>query len=225
MRTIVVEDEQRLAKALKRGLEAQGFAVDVMEDGVEAMKHIIVHHSVYDLAILDLMLPNASGLDICRALRERGINLPIMIVTAKDETADKVVLLNAGADDYLTKPFALAELIARANALLRRPDHAYPSQLTVGDLRLDVGNHKVYRDEVEVSLTVKEFSLLEFFMRNPNQAIDRERILDHVWDFNFNSFSNVVDVHVKNLRKKLGKTKTKDEYIETVSGVGYRFKA
>lgn len=222
---MVVEDERRLAKGLKQGLELHGFAVDLQHDGEEARNHLIIHHKVYDLIILDLMLPNATGLDICKSLRERHISTPILILTAKDQTSDKVTLLNAGADDYLTKPFAIAEVIARANALMRRPEHSYPSQLTLKNLRLDVGAHKVYRDEKEISLTVKEFALLEFFMRNPNQVLDRERILDHIWDFNFNSFSNVVDVHVKNLRKKLGKTKAKDDYIETVSGVGYRFKA
>lgn len=224
MRIMAVEDERRLANALKRGLELHGFAVDCIHDGVEAFEHLLLHHSVYDLVILDLMLPNLGGLDICKKLRERGIAVPILVLTAKDQTVDKVMLLNAGADDYMTKPFALAELVARGNALLRRPEHSYPTELTLHDIRLDVGNHKIYRGTVEIPLTVKEFSLLEFFMRHPDKVLDRERILDHIWDFNFNSFSNVVDVHVKNLRKKLGKTKTKDEYIETVSGVGYRFK-
>ena len=221
---MVVEDERRLANALKRGLELHGFAVDNIHDGGEAFEHLNVHHSVYDLVILDLMLPTMNGLTVCKSLRERGVNVPILILSAKDQSVDKVELLNAGADDYMTKPFALAELIARGNALLRRPNQAYPTELTLQDIRLDVGNHKAYRDTEEVALTVKEFALLEFLMRHPNQVLDRERILDHVWDFNFNSFSNVVDVHVKNLRKKLGKTKTKDEYIETVNGVGYRFK-
>lgn len=225
MRVVVVEDEHRLANALKRGLEQQSFAVDVMHDGVKALDHLMIHHSVYDLVILDLMLPGADGLKICSTLRGEGITVPILILTAKDQTIDKVTLLNSGADDYMTKPFALAELVARSNALLRRPEHSYPQELKGADLRLDVGNHKVYREDEEIQLTVKEFAILEFFMRNPDQVLDRERILDHVWDFNFNSFSNVVDVHVKNLRKKLGKPKNKDEYIETVSGVGYRFKA
>lgn len=226
MRILVVEDERRLAKALTRGLELHGFAVDNQYDGREAFEHLLLHHSVYDLVILDLMLPNMSGQDICKSLRERKMAVPILILSAKDQTVDKIVLLNAGADDYMTKPFALAEVIARGNALMRRPDHAYPTELTLKDLRLDVGNHTAYLDEKELSLTVKEFALLEYFMRHPNQVLDRERILDHIWDFNFNSFSNVVDVHVKNLRKKLGRKKeSKDEYIETVSGVGYRFKA
>ena len=125
----------------------------------------------------------------------------------------------------MTKPFGLAEVVARANALLRRPERAFPTELTFQDLRLDIGNHTLYRDAGIVPLTVKEFALLEFFMRHPDQVLDREYMLDHVWDFNFNSFSNVVDVHVKNLRRKLGKTKSNDEYIQTVNGVGYRLKA
>lgn len=224
MRTIVIEDEKRLANTLKRGLEQHGFAVDLIHDGQKALDHVLVHHSVYDLVILDLMLPGIDGLKICAALREHGAAVPVLILTAKNQTADKVSLLNAGADDYMTKPFALAELIARGNALLRRPDHTYPTELIIRDLRLDIGNHKVYRDNEELVLTVKEFAILEFFMRHPEQVLDRERILDHVWDFNFNSFSNVVDVHVKNLRKKLSTGSNKDEYIETVSGIGYRFK-
>lgn len=224
MRIMVVEDERRLAKALEKGLQMNGFAVDIEQDGRKAFEHVLLHHAVYDLLILDLMLPSMSGMEICQGLRERSIPIPILVLSAKGQTVDKVVLLNMGADDYMTKPFALAEVIARGNALMRRPEHAYPTELTLHDIRLDIGNHKAYLDEKELTLTVKEFALLEFFMRHPNQVLDREKILDHIWDFNFNSFSNVVDVHVKNLRKKLGKRKSKDEYIETVSGVGYRFK-
>lgn len=225
MRILIVEDEERLAKKMKKALENQGFAIDLIHNGEEALEHLLFHHSVYDLIILDLMLPNRDGLDICTTLRSRDIKTPILILTARDQTVDKVVLLNAGADDYMTKPFSLIELHARARAIMRRPEEAKPVELTGQNLRLDVGNHKAYRDDQELSLTVKEFALLEFFLRNPNQVLDRERILDNIWDFNYNSFSNVVDVHIKNLRRKLGKTQTHDEYIETVSGVGYRFKA
>lgn len=225
MRIIVVEDEPRLARALRRGLQKHGFAVDLKSDGKEALDHILIHFSVYDLIVLDLMLPNMEGLQICKTLREREISTPILVLTAKNQTQDKVEALNAGADDYMTKPFSLSELVARINARLRRADQAYPTELTAQDIRLDVGQHKVYRGEKEIVLTVKEFSLLEFFMRNVNQVLNREYILDHIWDFDFNSFSNVVDVHVKNLRKKLGKNKNNEDYIQTVSGVGYRFKA
>jgi len=223
MRGIIVEDEVRLAKMMKRGMEEQGFAIDVIHNGIEAFEHILIHHNVYDFIILDLMLPGREGLDICRGLRERGIKTPIVILTARDQVVEKVVLLNAGADDYMTKPFALIELIARTRALLRRPDSTISTELTGQDIRLDTSNHHAYRNEVELKLTVKEFALLEFFLRNPNQVLDREKILDHIWDFNFNSFSNVVDVHIKNLRRKLSPTNN-NEYIQTVNGVGYRFK-
>lgn len=221
MRVLIVEDQVRLAKSIKRGLERHGFAVDHLENGAEAVEHLIMHHSLYDVVMLDLMLPGRTGFDICSSLRERGIGTPILILTAKNTTADKVVLLNAGADDYLTKPFSFAELVARLHALLRRPDETLPSELVAGMIQLNPGTRKVFCEGKEVKLTTKEFALLEFFMRNPNQILDRERILDHVWDFNFNSFSNVVDVHVKNLRKKLGQSEEK-VLIETVEGVGYR---
>lgn len=221
MRVFIAEDQTKLAKAIKRGLEHHGFAVDHMPNGADAAAHLIIHHASYDVIILDLMLPGRTGLEICTALRQRGITTPILILTAKNAVADKVVLLNTGADDYLTKPFSFAELIARLQALMRRPDGALPAELVVGRLRLDPGRHKVFCEEREVKLTAKEFALLEFFMRHPEQILDREHILDHVWDFNFNSFSNVVDVHVKNLRKKLGQTEEK-VFIETVEGVGYR---
>lgn len=206
---------------MKRGLEKMGYAVDHMANGEEAAEHLFTHHQNYDVVVLDLMLPGRSGYDICRAVREREIHNPILVLTAKSETDEKVQLLNAGADDYLTKPFSFEELIARMNALLRRPEAALPTELVVGGLRLDPGLHKAYLNGEEVKLTVKEFALLEFFMRNPDRVLDREYILDHVWDFNFNSFSNVVDVHVKNLRSKLGQNETQ-VFIETVEGVGYR---
>ncbi len=167
------------------------------------------------------MLPGLTGLEICRALRERGITTPILVLTALSATSEKVTLLNAGADDYLTKPFSFTELVARLRALMRRPEESHPPELQVGNLRLDTGMHRVYYEAEEITLTPKEFALLEFFMRQPGQVVRREDILDHVWDFNFNSFSNVVDVHVKNLRKKLGQSEEKI-FIETVEGVGYR---
>lgn len=222
MRLLIIEDEERLARGLKKGLEREGFAVDHIDDGEQAAKHVLVHHSSYDAIVLDLMLPNWSGMDICRGLRERGIKTPILILTARDNTADKVRMLDQGADDYLTKPFSLSELSARLRAILRRPENALPADLENGPLRLEPGLHRVFLDGKQLQLTTKEFALLEFFMRHPDQVLGREHILEHVWDFNFNSFSNVVDVHVKNLRKKLGQGEERI-FIETVSGVGYRF--
>ncbi len=221
MRVFIAEDQAKLAASIKRGLEHKGFAVDWKDNGTEAAEHLIIHHAYYDVIILDLMLPGRSGQEICTALRERNISVPILILTAKNTTTDKVVLLNAGADDYLSKPFSFAELVARLQALMRRPEPTLQTELVVGELRLDSGQHTVYCGDEQIKLTTKEFALLEFFMRNPGKILDRELILDHVWDFNFNSFSNVVDVHVKNLRKKLGQTEEK-LFIETVDGVGYR---
>lgn len=221
MRIFLVEDQEKLGASIKLGLEKQGFAVDHFENGDEAADHMIIHHTSYDAMILDLMLPGRSGLDICRALREREVTTPILVLTAKSSTSDKVVLLNAGADDYVTKPFSFAELVARLQALLRRPEQALATELVIGTLRLDPGAHKAFLDEKELRLTTKEFALLDFFMRNPDTVLGREHILEHVWDFHFNSFSNVVDVHVKNLRRKLGQTK-KRIFIETVEGAGYR---
>jgi len=221
MRVFIAEDEEKLAKTTKQGLERAGFAVDHLANGGEAAEHIIIHHKSYDVIILDLMLPMRSGLDICKVMREREITTPVLILTGKNSTTDKVLLLNAGADDYLTKPFSLSELIARIQALMRRPKVTLQAELVVGALRLNPGTHKAFLDEKEIKLTTKEFSLLEFFMRHPDQILDREHILDHVWDYNFNSFSNVVDVHVKNLRKKLGQSLERI-FIETVEGVGYR---
>lgn len=221
MRILIVEDEKRLAQSIKRGLERKSFAVDWLANGDEAFDHMVLHNQNYDAMILDLMLPGRSGNDICRSLRERGIKTPILILTANAQVSEKVVMLNQGADDYLTKPFTFVELLARLSAIMRRPENLLPPELTVGRLRLDPSLRKVFVDDKEVKLTTKEFGLLEFFMRHPDQVLDREKILDHVWDFNFNSFSNVVDVHIKNLRRKLGQNES-DVFIETVEGAGYR---
>lgn len=224
MRILIVEDNKKLSESLKKGLTKNAYAVDCIYDGKEAAEHLFMNNQDYDAVILDLMLPNRSGLDICRAARERGINTPILILTAKDEKADSIVLLNAGADDYMVKPFALEELLARLRAITRRPSETLPSELTIHDVRLDVNMRKVFVGNDEIPFTLKEFAILELFMRNPSRVLTREFILDHVWDFNFNSLSNVVDVHVKNLRQKLATTKQGD-IIETVTGVGYRIKA
>lgn len=221
MRVLIVEDQLKLARSIKRGLERSGFAVDHFDDGEQAAEHVIIHHQSYDVIVLDLMLPGRSGQDICRAWRERGITVPILVLSAKTTMMDKVTLFNMGADDYMTKPFSFAELVARLQALMRRPEGALTPELVVGRLRLDAGRHHAWLDNTELQLTAKEFALLEFFMRHPGQVLDREYILEHVWDFNFNSFSNVVDVHVKNLRKKFGQSKEL-VFIETVEGVGYR---
>jgi DNA-binding response OmpR family regulator len=222
MRILIVEDEAKLAEALKRGLELKGYSVDWLSDSEKARTRILLYKDEYDLVLLDLMLPGISGDQICRDVREAGITTPIIMLTARDEVEYKVDLLNSGADDYVTKPFALDELIARMQAVLRRPEQAIAGVLKVRDIELDPTKHRVAKGDAEVALTLKEFSLLELFMRHPDEALPRETILDHVWNFDFPGFSNVLDVHMKNLRKKLDTYESSDPLFETIRGVGYR---
>ena len=223
MRILIVEDEEKLAQSLKKGLEKEGFAVDYIMDGDAGERRIIVSHKDYDLIILDLMLPGKDGFQICRDVREQQITTPILVLTARDATEDKVSALDAGADDYLVKPFSFEELMARVRALLRRPEQALPNELVVKDLHLDTTSRTVTRKGKEINLTLKEFNLLEYLMRHADQVLTREQILDHLWDFAFDSFSNVVDVHVKNLRKKIDGNQH-EKLLETIRGVGYRIK-
>jgi len=223
MRIILVEDEEKLANALKDGLTKKGYAVDIVDRGDKALDRIALNHVDYDLVILDLMLPGLSGEEICRKLREGNVTTPILILTARDEVDTKVDMLLSGADDYMIKPFSLEELNARIQAILRRPSEILPSVLEANDIELNPQLRKVFVKGNEIYLTLKEFSLLEYFMRNPDKVINREDLLSHLWDFNYLSFSNVIDTHVKNLRKKLEQGGVKD-VLETVRGVGYRFK-
>ena len=220
MKILLVEDEQKLAEALQKGLAHEGYTVDIISDGKKALSRISLHRSDYDVIILDLMLPSMDGLEICKQVREMNITVPILVLTARAETDTKVQLLLAGADDYLVKPFSFAELNARLQALLRRPNESLPEKLTVGDIELNPAERKVMREGREIPLTLKEFGLLEYFMRHPNQVVNREDLLSHLWDFNYVGFSNVVDVHVKNLRRKL--SNDGGNVLETVRGVGYR---
>jgi DNA-binding response OmpR family regulator len=223
MRILIVEDDRPLAAALKRGLSCEGYAVDCLGDGPSAATRAEMHRDDFDLVILDVMLPGMNGVDLCRRLRDRGVSLPVLMLTAKDATEDKVAGLDAGADDYLVKPFAFAELLARIRTLLRRPQDVLPARLVVGDLTLDPVSRRVWRRADEIPLTVKEFALLELFMRNAGDVLTREQILGHLWDFTFDSFSNVVDVHVKNLRKKIDRG-SRNRLLTTVRGVGYQLK-
>jgi DNA-binding response OmpR family regulator len=222
MRILIVEDEAGLAEALKKGLELKGYAVDWLGSGEEARTRILLYRNEYDLIILDLMLPGTDGATICRDARAQGVTTPIIVLTARDEAEQKIDLLNLGADDYMVKPFAFDELVARITAVLRRPESALPALLTVRDLTLDPSRHVVTKSGKDVPLTLKEFALLEFFMRKPGVALSREDILDHVWNFDFSGFSNVLDVHMKNLRKKLDDYGNDSPLFETVRGVGYR---
>ena len=222
MRILIVEDEAKLAEALKKGLELKGFTVDWLADSEKARTRIMLYRDEYDLILLDLMLPGIDGATICRDVRAEGVTTPIIILTARDEIEQKVDLLNLGADDYIAKPFSFDEVVARMNAVLRRPSETLPTTLKVRDIELDPGKHIVKKGGEDVALTLKEFSLLEFFMRHPNEALKREQVLDHVWSFDFPAFSNVLDVHMKNLRKKLDDYDTSDPLFETIRGIGYR---
>jgi two-component system OmpR family response regulator len=220
MRILVVEDAEKLARSLKRGLEAEGYAVDVVFDGLTAKRRIVAREGAYDLVVLDVMLPGLDGFTLCRDVRARGATMPILLLTALDTTGDKVTGLDSGADDYLVKPFAFEELLARIRTLLRRPGKAQPAELVVGDVVLDPAARTVRRGDSPIDLTTREFSLLELLLRHSGRVLSRDTILDHVWDDSFDSFSNVVDVHVRNLRRKIDRA-GEPSLIETVRGVGY----
>ena len=223
MRILIVEDEEKIAKALKIGLEKNGYAVDYVTDGDSAERRIDLDHREYDLIILDLMIPGKDGVTLCRDIRKKGLTIPVIILTARDMTDDKILALDAGGDDYLTKPFSFEELLARIRALLRRPPHMLGSELTAGDIALNPATREVRRGGEKVTLTLKEFSLLHYLMRYPGEVLSRENIYTHLWDFADTSFSNTIDVHIKNLRKKLSDT-GHEKVLETLRGVGYRIK-
>lgn len=224
MRILLVEDEPKLANVIARGLMNKGYAVDTIDDGEKALTRISIHHHDYDLIILDLMLPSLDGYAICRQVRAQDIVLPILVLTARAETETKVELLLAGADDYVVKPFAFDELLARIHALLRRPAGTVPEVLSAGDIELNTAEHTATLAGAPLTLTLKEFGLLEYFLRHPGEVVNREDLLAHLWDFNYESFSNVIDVHVKNLRRKLGEN-TGASVLETIRGIGYRLRA
>lgn len=224
MKILLIEDEEKLANALKRGLEKEGYAVDIVADGQKALSRISLHRSDYDAVILDLMLPSMDGKEICKQIRERDIPVPVLVLTARAETETKVELLHAGADDYLVKPFSFAELVARLQAIMRRPAESLPDILRVGDIELNPVTREATRDGEKITLTLKEFGLLEYFMRHPGVVVNRDDLLNHLWDFNYVGLSNVVDVHIKNLRRKLDAAGS-EGMLETVRGVGYRLRA
>jgi DNA-binding response OmpR family regulator len=223
MKILLIEDEVKLADAVKRGLELQGYAVDIVGDGKKALTRISLHRADYDVVILDLNLPSLSGDEICKKMRAEGIIVPVLILTAQSETETKVRLLMSGADDYLVKPFSFEELNARIHALLRRPVETLPQVLRAADIELNPNTRQAARGGRDIPLTLKEYGLLEYFMRHANQVVNREDLLSHLWDFNYVGFSNVVDVHVKNLRKKLEDGQV-DGPLETVRGIGYRLR-
>jgi two-component system OmpR family response regulator len=221
MRVLVVEDETKLAELLARGLREEGHAADLAAQGEEALW--MARAVDYDAIVLDVMLPGVDGFEVCRRLRAREVWTPVLMLTARDAVDDRVSGLDAGADDYLVKPFSFDELLARLRALTRRAPAERPAVLEVGDLRLDPAAHQVWRGDVEIELSAKEFALLELFMRHPGVALSRSRLLDGAWDMAFESRSNVVDVYVRYLREKIDRPFGRDS-IETVRGVGYRLR-
>lgn len=221
MKILVVEDEKKVSSFIKRGLEEEKYEVDTALDGEEGLKAAI--ETNYDLIVLDWMLPKKDGLTLVRELREKKASTPVLMLTAKDSLEDIIAGLDSGSDDYLTKPFAFAELLARVRALLRRSEMDKGAELRFADLRLDPVTHKVWRKDKEIDLTAKEYGLLEYFMRNPNQVLTRTMIADHVWDYTFDTFTNIIDVYVNYLRKKIDRDEEK-KLIHTVRGVGYIFK-
>ena len=221
MRILIVEDEKKVAAFIKKGLEEETYAVDIASDGEEGL--YMGNQNQYDLIILDLMLPKINGLDILSSLRDKKIAIPILLLTAKDSVEDKVKGLNLGADDYLTKPFAFSELLARIRVLLRRGKVESKTTLEIADLTLNLVSHKVRRGNEEIELTGKEYSLLEYFMRNQEKVLTRTMIAEHVWDYNFDTFTNVIDVYVNHLRKKIDKNFS-TKLLHTLRGVGYVMK-
>ncbi|MGA8295638.1 MAG: response regulator transcription factor [Acidimicrobiales bacterium] len=218
---LVVEDEVRMAALLKRGLEEEGHAVDAVHDGPDGVW--MATENDYGAIVLDVMLPGFDGFEVCRRLREAGVWAPVLMLTARNEVGDRVRGLDAGADDYLVKPFSLLELAARLRALARRDDRVRPALLSEGDLKLDPATKRVWRGPTEVTLSPKELALLEFFLRHPGAVLTRTQIIDAVWDFAYDGTSNVVDQYVNYLRKKLDAPFGRRDF-ETVRGMGYRLR-
>lgn len=212
---LIAEDEERIASFVEKGLRAAGYTTTVVGDGMSAYEY--ARSGGFDLLVLDLGLPIRDGLTVLRDLRAEGIDVPVIILTARDAVPDRVAGLEGGADDYMAKPFAFAELLARVRLRLRAPGKAEPTQLTFGTLSLDLRTRYAHIDGVQVELTAREFSLAEVLLRHPGQVLSREQLLDQVWGLNFDPGSNIVDVYVRNLRRKLG-----NDRIETVRGMGYR---
>lgn len=222
MRLLVVEDEKKVASFIKKGLEEEGYAVDVAGDGKTGLD--LALDRVHDLIILDLQLPKLDGLGVLSALRREKVTIPVLLLTVRASIEDKVLGLDAGADDYLTKPFAFEELVARVRALLRRHTEGKQPLLQIADLTLDPARRMVFRGQQRIDLTTREFALLDYFMRNPGRVLTRTMIAEHVWDYDFDSETNVIDVYVNYLRKKIDAGRER-KLLHTVRGVGYMLKA
>jgi len=222
MRLLLVEDEKKVAGFVKKGLEEEGYAVDLAADGKTGLE--LALDRVHDLIILDIQLPKMDGLSVLSALRREKVAIPVLLLTVRATIEDKVLGLDAGADDYLTKPFAFQELVARVRALLRRHTEAKHPLLQIADVTLDPARRIVYRGDQKIDLTTREFALLDYFMRNPGRVLTRTMIAEHVWDYDFDSETNVIDVYVNYLRKKIDSGRDR-KLIQTVRGVGYMLKA
>ena len=221
MRILIVEDDHKIANALKKGLQQESYAADVSYDGKDGLGNAVTIE--YDLIILDRMLPEVDGVEICRILRQKKINTPILMLTAKDKISDRVEGLNCGADDYLVKPFAFEELLARIKALLRRPQELNQNEFIVGDLKLNTLTYEVERSGKEISLSQKEFALLEYLMRNAGRILTKDSIINHVWDYDADILPNTVEVYIGYLRNKIDKPyKNAKQYIQTARGFGYK---
>jgi len=221
MKILVVEDEKKVAGFIKRGLEEDNYQVSTAYDGVEGLKQALTGE--YSLVILDIMLPKKDGLAVIKELREAGNQIPVLMLTARGATEDIVTGLDAGSDDYLPKPFAFAELLARVKALLRRSEQDRGAEIFIADLRVDPVTHKVWRDGNEIDLTAKEYALLEYMVRNPNKPLSRTMLADNCWGYDFDKFTNIIDVYINYLRKKVDKDYP-IKLIHTVRGQGYMFK-
>jgi DNA-binding response OmpR family regulator len=221
MRILVVDDDRRLCAIVKRGLLEEAYAVDVAYDGEEG--EYLAEVNPYDLIILDIMMPKKDGIEMCRELRAKRINTPILMLTAKDAVEDRVRGLDAGADDYMVKPFSFNEVLARVRALLRREAIAKSPEIKVGDLVLNTLTREVRLGEKTIELTTKEYVILEYFMRHPNAVVTRTMLEEHAWDYDFDSLSNLIDVYIRRLRRKLDDDE-KESILQTVRGAGYRLK-
>ena len=221
MRILLVEDDASVASFITKGLQEEQYAIDATEDGDEGF--LMASTIPYDLLILDVMVPKMDGFTICRRLREKGCTTPILLLTARDTIEDRVTGLDTGADDYLTKPFAFPELLARIRALLRRGSAQPATRLTAADLELDPISHRVWRAGQDITLTNKEYALLEYLLRNANRVLTRTAIIDHVWDIQYDSMTNIVDVHIRSLRAKIDRDFS-PPLIQTIRGAGYMLK-
>jgi len=218
MRLLLVEDDPRIVRFVARGLQEQGYAVDVATNGAEALYQVEIND--YDLIVLDVMIPGNNGFEVCRAIRSHGKCMPVLMLTARDAVEDRITGLDSGADDYLTKPFEFGELLARLRALLRRPRELRPPLIAVGDLTLDTASQTAKRGTRAISLTTKEYALLEFLARNAGRVVGRSEIAEHVWDESFDPFSNLIEVYVNRLRRKLGDDDDRP-LLQTRRGSGY----